>query len=120
MAGRVNGYEPDDLIGLAGLALIAVVTMITAWITARRVGVVHAQVKNGHTRNLRDDLDDVRDTLQAITADLSEVRRDLRGVLQDISIVHEELYEERWTRCELEHRLGRAVRRKCGSKHPKR
>lgn len=66
-------YEPENWYGLAGLVLIVSAVVIPAWLSYRShrgmkgdMREVKDEVKNNHDTNLRDDIDGIRNSVDAL------------------------------------------------------
>lgn len=98
-------YEPDDTVGLLGLLIIglpatlaAIGTIVIGVLTVRgqRAGrararkidakteAIHEQTVNTHDTNMRDDLDEIRDMVKAISDRQVDQTRDIRGIRADV------------------------------------
>lgn len=104
--------SPDTWIGLAGVALVQVGTLTALLIQQRRsnrdLGDVKDQVQNSHTTNLRDDIDGMKRSVEALV----DIPRDIRGIREDIGGMRGELREEREARLNLQHQVDAALRRR--------
>jgi len=94
---------------LAATAMVA----IPSWFAARNhksikkvsedTQKLDQSISNGHTYPLRQDIDQIRDTI-------NEIHSDVRGVKTDIADIRSELREERKDRLELDNRFERFKR----------
>ena len=99
---------------LVGLVLISVAA-IPSWFALRnhtkiqavsdQVTGVAAQVTNGHTTPMREDVDGVRRVLDEIRADQLEIQGDIHGMKSDVSDIRSELRQERKDRIDLDDRF---------------
>lgn len=79
---------------------------VPSWLAARNhvsIKKVQDQVVNGHTTPMRQDVDEIRDTL-------NDIRSDLHMVKSDISDIRSELRQERKDRIDLDDRFERFKR----------
>jgi hypothetical protein len=96
-------------IGFVVIAAAAIPSVISARnhrkITqvSKQVNGVAAQVVNGHTTPMREDMDGIRSVLE-------EMRGDLHGVKSDVSDIRSELRQERRDRIDLDDRFERFKR----------
>lgn len=85
----MTGYEPDNLVGLVGLLILALAVIIPAWLQHRKqdkkLASIQTQVVNSHgpdgkDRNLRDDIDRIIKAVEDTRTDIAEVRGELKGL----------------------------------------
>jgi hypothetical protein len=84
---------------LAATAMVA----IPSWFAARNhrtISKLDKSISNGHTYPLRQDVDEIRSTL-------NEIHTDMRGVKTDIADIRNELRQERKDRIDLDDRFER-------------
>jgi septation ring formation regulator EzrA len=87
------------------LTILAVSAMVAipSWFAARNhkgISKLDKSISNGHTYPLRQDVDEIRSTL-------NEIRTDVHGVKSDIADIRNELRQERKDRIDLDDRFER-------------
>ena len=107
-------YNPDSWMDVLdhiwiGLVLIAIAA-VPSWFAYRNHGKIQkvsdqvkgvaAQVVNGHSTPMREDVDGIRDTL-------AEIQKDMHLMKGDVSDIRSELRQERKDRIELDERFER-------------
>lgn len=102
----MNGlFNPDSWMDVATILVVSAMVAIPSWLSARNhKGIVKLDksISNGHTYPLREDVDEIRATL-------NEIRNDVHGLRRDLGV------EESRRRDHIEE-LRNEVNRKLGSR----
>lgn len=125
-------FNPDDGIDLAGMLIVAlpatiaaIGTVIVGVLTVRgqkagrtrarkidaKTDAIHEQTVNTHNTNMRDDLDEIRDTVKVISARQIDQGRDIRGLRTDVGELRCEDRDARAAHDDLVRRLNAFIRR---------
>lgn len=120
-------YEPDDIIGVAGLLVIGLPSTIGAVLAGialvrqsrseKKVDTVAAGVAetnrsvNRRPTSARDDLDEIRAIVKDVSDRQVEHGRDIRGIRTDIGEMRGEARQDRQNLADLEGRVTRFARR---------
>ena len=92
---------------LVAMVFAAFLIGVPSWLTMRNhraISKMDKSISNGHTNPLREDVDEIRNTL-------GHIREDLHYVKTELGDIRHELHEERKQRLDLEDRVERYRRR---------
>ena len=95
--------DPNSWMDVFTILAVTAMVAIPSWFAARNhkgISKLDKSISNGHTYPLRQDVDEIRSTLQ-------EIHTDMRGVKTDISDMKNELRQERKDRIDLDDRFER-------------
>lgn len=93
--------NPDGLLDAITILLATLIVAVPSWLSVRNHKALQRMdksISNGHTNPLREDVDDIRETL-------THIRNDLHSVKSELGDIRHELREERRDRIELDHRF---------------
>lgn len=145
LATAAEIYPPDDTIDLLGLIIIGLpgsIPALAAFVVVLRgqrkgkdqydkdrvlltdvstkVNVIRGEVKNDHPddRNLRDDLDEIRDLVKDVNDRQVDQTRDIRGIRKDIGDLRGADRDDRNDHDDLVRRLNAFIRRELPGADP--
>ena len=93
--------NPDSWMDVITIIVVTGMVAVPSWLSVRnhrKLDKLDKSVSNGHENPLRQDVDEIRDTLK-------HIRRDLHSVKSELGDIRHELREERKDRLELDHRF---------------
>lgn len=96
-------FNPDSWMDVLTILAVSAMVAIPSWFAARNhkgISKLDKSISNGHTYPLRQDVDEIRSTL-------NEIRTDVHGVKSDIADIRNELRQERKDRIDLDDRFER-------------
>lgn len=95
--------NPDSWMDVATIIVVSLIVAVPSWLSVRNhkaLTKMDKSISNGHTSPLRQDVDEIRDTL-------SHIRADIHAVKSELGDIRHELREERKDRLELDSRFER-------------
>lgn len=95
--------NPDSWMDVATIIIVSLIVAVPSWLSLRnhkQLTKMDKSISNGHTSPLRQDVDEIRDTL-------THIRADIHAVKSELGDIRHELREERKDRLELDSRFER-------------
>ncbi len=95
--------NPDSWMDVATIIIVSLIVAVPSWLSLRnhkQLARMDKSISNGHTSPLREDVDEIRDTL-------GHIRADIHAVKSELGDIRHELREERKDRLDLDSRFER-------------